>query len=366
MNDRIKKLHALLEKKRLDAVLISDVYDICYLTGFSNFAAEEREAFLLIAKKGNYIITDGRYAEAIRRNVSTFTLIERTIQNSLKEILKKLVKKHQIKKCGFDENNISVSEHKIFSRYLNDLNHFSIGDLRIRKDESEIHAIKQACKINDKAFTYILKQIKAGITEKQLAFELELYIKKQGADLSFPSIVAFGANAAIPHHQTGDTKLKANSFVLLDFGVKFDNYCSDMTRTVFFGKPTEKQKKIYETVRIAQQNAIQLITYNLGLITSNKTSLKASEVDRVARKYIIDSGFPTTPHSLGHGIGIEVHEAPSLSPKSKQLLEDGMVFSIEPGIYIPNFGGVRIEDLFVIHNNQLIQLTKSPKSLIAL
>ncbi len=363
MKDRIKKLHAILEKKNLDAALISDVYDICYLTGFSNFAVEEREAFLLIAKKGSYVITDGRYAEAVKIQVPHFTLIERTALDPLDKIFKTLAKKHTIKKLGFDENNITFAEHKLLTRCFNDLNHFSISDLRMIKDSNEVSAIKTACQIGDKAFTYILKHIKAGITEKQLAFELELFVKKQGANLSFPSIVAFGANAAVPHHQTSDKRLKPNSFVLLDFGVRFENYCSDMTRTIFFGKENDRQKRMYQTVLKAQKKAIDLLYNKLVYYTQE---IKASEVDKAARGYIISQGYPSIPHSLGHGIGLEVHEAPSLSPRSKQALENGMVFSIEPGIYIPHYGGVRIEDLFAIQNNKLIQLTKSQKNLTEL
>lgn len=366
MKDRIKKLNIFLEKKNLDAALISDVYDICYLTGFSNFAVEERGAFLLIAKKGSYVITDGRYAEAVRIQVPHFTLIERTAREPLDKILKTLAKKHTTKKLGFDENNITFAEHKLLARCFNDLNHFSISDLRMIKHPSEMNNIKKACSIGDTAFKHILKRVKHGITEKQLAFELEMFIKKQGADLSFPSIVAFGANSSVPHHQTGDTKLKANSFVLLDFGVKFKNYCSDMTRTVVFGKANDKQKKMYQTVLAAQQRATEYLNQELRIKNYGKGGIKAFHVDKVARDYILNQDFPSIPHSLGHGIGIEVHEAPLLSLKSKQILENGMVFSIEPGIYLPNFGGVRIEDLFGIQSNKLIQLTKSPKNLTEL
>jgi Xaa-Pro aminopeptidase len=223
-----------------------------------------------------------------------------------------------------------------------------------------------------------LKKIKKGITEKELAYELEYLIKQKGADISFPPIVAFGANSSIPHHQTSDKRLKANSIVLLDFGAKLGSYCSDMTRTIFFGKANNKFKKMYKTVLDAQKKAIEKLSHlgggrlarrslgEAGMDSSevNSRGIKASVIDKIARDYIIKQGFPTIPHSLGHGIGIEVHEPPRLSPTSKVGLKPGMVFSIEPGIYMPGFGGIRIEDLVVLENKDPRLLTHSPKELI--
>ncbi|MBI4097304.1 MAG: aminopeptidase P family protein, partial [Candidatus Levybacteria bacterium] len=279
MQTCLLKINNLLEKHNLDALLISSVPNITYLTGYSGFSSHEREAYVLITKTKRYIFTDGRYSEAVVKQVPHFILKEISTQSPFISLLQTLIKKHALKNIGFEEDDLSVLEYNKLRKIHKSLKPFTLSTLRIHKSSNEIVAIKNACAIGDKAFAHIVKQATLGITEKQLAIELELWIKHFGADISFPSIVAFGANAAIPHHQTSDQRLTTNSFVLLDFGVKLDNYCSDMTRTIFFGKPSEKQKKIYETVRIAQQNAIQLITYNLGLITSNKTSLKASEVD---------------------------------------------------------------------------------------
>lgn len=157
---------------------------------------------------------------------------------------------------------------------------------------------------------------------------------------------------------------------MLDFGAKINGYCSDMTRTVFFGKPDGRQKKMYDTVLQAQEEAVDFIAKQQALLINfavkNGKQIKAKDVDKVARAYIISKGFPTISHSLGHGVGLKVHEHPSLSPKSKDFLTEGMVFSIEPGIYIPNFGGVRIEDLFVLEKNGLRQITTSPKNIIQL
>ena len=217
------------------------------------------------------------------------------------------------------------------------------------------------------AFDYILRKIKKGVTEKELAFEIGFFIKRGGGDISFPPIVAFSKNSSIPHHQSSNRKLKADNIVLLDFGVKFDNYYSDITRTVFFGKADDKFRKIYQTVLTAQQKAIHYInlvgrrhpTYE---VRARETRVR--DIDEVSRGHITKHGYPTIPHSLGHGIGIEVHEPPRLSPKSKDILRPGMVFSIEPGIYIPGYGGVRIEDLVLIKENKLEILTHSPKEII--
>lgn len=364
MNDRLTKVKTLLQKNRLDAILISSTPNITYLTNYSGFSKDEREVYLLITKNESYLLTDGRYTEAVR-TIPHFTLLEISPINPLKKMLITLTEKHKIKKLGIEENNLTVSEYKILKKHLSGLKHCNqLSILRIEKDENEITAIEKACKLGDRTFGHVLKKVKQGITEKEIAFEIEFFIKKQarlpdgqGFDISFKPIVAFGKNSAIPHHQPSNQKLITNNFVLLDFGVKVDNYCSDMTRTVFFGKATSEQKRMHQTVFDAQKKAIA----HLGGIRTD-----SSEVDRVARDYIISQDYPTIPHSLGHGIGLEVHESPSLSPKSNDILKSGMVFSVEPGIYLPGIGGVRIEDLVLLEPSGPRLLTKSPKHLLEL
>lgn len=215
------------------------------------------------------------------------------------------------------------------------------------------------------------------MTEKEVARKMELYAKEKDADMSFPTIVAFGPHAAIPHHHTSDQRLKDHDCILLDFGVRYQEYCSDMTRTIFLGEPTDEQKNVYETVLAAQQKSVEYISKALASCHSEQSEESrdpsanrpldnrphAAIADRVARKYIESQGFASIPHSLGHGIGLEVHEAPSLSPSSEDTLVDGMVFSIEPGIYLNGKFGVRIEDLFTIQNGKLCQLTHSSSTL---
>lgn len=374
---RIQKLKDQLKREKLDGVFISSVSNIEYLTGFTNFSKDEREAYLFVSHDFGYIITDGRYSEAVKNQVPHLKLFEKGHQQSIENLFKK--HKKEVKTLGIEEDNLTIVEFKKLKKHFKNTKHFNVGHLRSPKSNEELDKIKKACKIGDLVFNYIIKKIKVGVSEKNIAGELENFIRKSGAILSFPPIVAFGKNSSIPHHQTSETVLSNNpgQFILLDFGVKISNYCSDMTRTVFFGKPNKKQIRMYEVVLKAQQEAVDFIN---GSIKSGK-KIKASDVDKVARKYIRSEGFPDIPHSLGHGIGLEVHEHPSLSPKSKDYLKERMVFSIEPGIYIPDFGsprstrlatkrarveagGVRIEDLFVLEKTGLRQLTTSPKEII--
>lgn len=348
---RIKNTKIKLKKEKLDGVFISAVSSISYLSGFTNFSQDEREAYIFLGENFSYIITDGRYQEAVKKEVTHLELFERGNGKSTEQ----LFKKHKIKSLGIEEDSLTVSEFKILKKHFKNLKHFSIN--RSLKSEDEIEKIKKACQLGDQAYKYALTKIKEGISEKELSFEIEFFIKKQKAELSFTTIVAFGQNSSVPHHQTGNTKLQSGDIVLLDLGTKLDGYCSDMTRTVFFGQPNKTQEKIYKTVLEAQQKAIDLL---------NKGERKAAKIDKIAREHIISQGYPSIPHSLGHGTGIEVHEPPVLSPKSKDILKEGMVFSIEPGIYLPGFGGVRIEDLFVLENNKLQRLTNSSNKLIVI
>lgn len=363
MTDKISKLRNVLRQNKLDCLLVSSLPNIIYLTGFSNFSKEEREAFLLITKDKHYIFTDRRYTEAVLAQVKNFKLIETSAKLPLLSTVEQLMKKHKINSLGIEEDTITVSEYKKLSACLNVLKHLNINTFRLIKSNEEIDAIEKACELGDKTFEFILNKLKPDVSEKEIAFELEFFIKKYGADISFLPIVAFGAHSSIPHHQPTNQKLITNTIVLLDFGVKLNNYCSDMTRTVFMGKATDEQKRMYQTVLEAQKKSLDSLYAKLN---TKLKPVKASEVDQAAREFIVSQGYPSIPHSVGHGTGIEVHELPRLGPNSKDILETGMVFSIEPGIYIPNFGGIRIEDLVVLEKSGPRLLTKSSKELIEL
>jgi Xaa-Pro aminopeptidase len=223
----------------------------------------------------------------------------------------------------------------------------------------EIENIKKACRVTDSGFKYVLGQLKAGITEEQLAKKLSIFLKSHSDSLSFRTIVAFGENSSTVHHRPTSRKLKINDVVLLDFGAKLNGVCSDLSRTVFFGKVNSKQKRVYLTVLKAQEKAIAY----LKLRITNLKSCKAKNVDKVARNYIISKGFLSIPHGLGHAIGRKVHQSPRLSPRSKYYLKPGMIVTIEPGIYLKEFG-IRIEDDVLIKQGDIEVLTTSKKTLI--
>jgi Xaa-Pro aminopeptidase len=359
---RLQAFRKCLISENIDALLISSVPHIVYLTGYNGFSEVEREVFLLITATKQYLLTDGRYTEAVRRTIAHFDLREITAQKNAYDQLKNLATREELTKIGFEDTNITVQEFSELSKCFKVCIPTTMSTLRVIKDLEEVEAIKTACSLGDKAFEYILNCLKPDTTEHEIALKLEFFIKKNNATLSFDTIVAFGNNAAIPHHMTGNRKLQKNDLVLLDFGVKKNNYCSDMTRTLVIGKADKKTKDIYHTVLEANTKAIE----EIQRLVRDQKLVNGKEIDALARSYIVKKGYPTIPHGLGHGTGIEVHESPRLSPKSTDNLVQGMVFSVEPGIYDPTWGGVRIEDLVYIGEKNIEVLTQAPKELIEL
>ncbi len=338
--------------EKVDAILISSNSNIIYLTSYSNFSISERECFLLITKNKRYLITDKRYSEALKRDLKDFEIIDigatRFLSNC-SDFLKNL----KIKKLGFEDDDLKVNEYTTLRKSVI-LSSVDLSDLRILKTQNEIKNIKSAANVSDKAFEFITKKLKVGVTEKEIAFILKQYIEEKSDGISFDPIVAFGENSSIPHHLSGNAKLKKNQIVLLDFGAKINNYSSDMTRTVFFGKADHKFKEIYETVLQAQKLAIEKV----------KPGATGHEVDDAARDFITSKNFSQIPHSVGHGIGINVHEKPYISPNSHKKISENMVFSIEPGIYITSYGGVRIEDLVLVTKSGVELISNSKKEII--
>lgn len=360
VDQRFTTLHHFLTDTNLDAVLISDPYTIFYLTNFPSFSKDEREAFLLVTKQQNYLFTDGRYTEAVRKKVPQVHLQEITGEDSFADLYLKLLTKEKLKKIGFEEENLTYAEFSDISSKSSHLVPVSLEDIRIIKTPQEIELIRYACALGDETFAHCITLIKEGITEKYLAREIEIFMKQKGHDISFRPIVAFGEQASMPHHESNDRTLRKNEFVLIDMGAKVHNYCSDMTRCIFFGQPSVKQKEVYGAVCSAQQKAIDYIAQN----ANNTQGIRARDVDTVARKHITDLTYPNFSHSLGHGVGLQVHESPTLSPQSEDELMEGMVFSIEPGIYLPKDIGIRIEDLVTIQDGTVVQLTHATKELI--
>lgn len=339
--------------KDADALLISSTANIKFLTGYSGFSEIERECFLLLSKNKKYLITDGRYTEAVNKKVSGFEIIEYGAPSFISgdnPLLKKLANS----KLGIEENNLTVSEFNKLNKLFRSFVNIDLSELRKIKNKDEVKKIKNTCKLADQALSFALDKLKVGITEKEVAGEIVYFLNKKGADISFEPIVAFGPNSALPHHQSGRTKLKKNSIVLFDLGARENNYCSDLSRTVFFGKAPEKFKQIYQTVLEAQEIAIQTI----------KPGIKASEIDKAARDYIISKEYPNIIHSVGHGIGIDIHESPLISPGSEETITKNMIFTVEPGIYLPGYGGVRIEDVVLVGKNNAELISHSNRNII--
>jgi Xaa-Pro aminopeptidase len=359
MENRLSRLRQLLLEKSIDAIFISDVSNIVYLTGYAGFTKIEREAYILVTNNEQFIFTDSRYAEAVAKTVKHMQLVETTNEHPFHQNLTNVMQTKKLNAVGFEDTNITVSEMARLKKVPVMWHPMSLQSLRIKKDKAETAAIQNACLLADTALKKIVPHIKPGITERELAFYLEQEMRKMGAEPSFPTIAAFGAHGSIPHYHTAHEKLKRDDVILLDFGAMVDKYCSDSTRTYFIGNATKEQKTIYQTVADAQEAAIEVLTTEVA----KHGTVLASLLDKTAREYIQHKGYPSIPHSLGHGVGIDVHEAPTLSPKSADMLSDGMVFSIEPGIYLPGKIGVRIEDLFAIDQKNVLRLTNSPKTL---
>jgi len=361
--------------KKLDAILISSRSNIIYLTTYPNFSETERECFLLITRSKQYLITDKRYSEAVTQVVKNFEIKDSGANKLLTAGRSSLLKNLRITNLGIEEYDLTVSEYSKLKKFVKTKS-VDLRNLRIVKQKKEIENIQKACRLGDLAFEFIIKQLNPGVSEREIADKLETFINLKGADISFKPIIAFGKNSSIPHHMAGNSKLRKNQIVLLDFGVKVNNYCSDMSRTIFFGKAPNKFKKMYRTVLEAQTKAIEFIQsfYSSSergesrskLSISSNSQLFARDIDKIARNYIIKQGFSNMIHSLGHGVGIEVHEAPHISLKSKDKISSGMIFSIEPGIYIPGFGGVRIEDLVVVQDNKAQLISHSNREIIEL
>lgn len=361
MQIRLQKVRDILIRENFNAILISTPANITYLTEFKFAMNEDREGFIVVTPKNQYIISSQLYKDEFLQKASNFEFLEisSATRKSVKEHLKDIVENENIKNLGFEKDNLTFEEYENFASLKIQLSPIILHTLRAVKDEEEIEKIAKACAVGDKAFTYILKQMKEGVSEKQLGFLLDTFIRQNGGEPSFPTIIAFGQNAAVPHHATAEAKLNKNQFVLMDFGVEIDNYCSDMTRTIFFGKPTPKERQFYENVRLAQEKAFDYLK-------TNPYPISAKKVDAVSRDYVISQGLPPFPHTLGHSIGINVHDGFRLSPISPTLLTEGMCFSVEPGVYISGEIGIRIEDIVALEKNGPRLLTTSQRKLIIL
>ena len=350
---RCEKIRDILVKEKLDGILISNASNMRYLSGFSGGTG-----YLLITDREAVIFTDSRYTIQAKEESDTFTVVE--LQDTYVSLIAEWIEKEQIEILGFEGRDVQVSDYlewkeKFPVKELRDIG-TKIALLRSIKTPEELEKLAEAERIGDKAFSKILEIIKPGMTELEIAAYLEFWMKQYGAEgLSFDTIAASGLNSAKPHAVPGRKIIEKGDFLTMDFGCMYEGYCSDMTRTIVVGKANAKQKEIYQVVLEAQLAALDFI----------QAGKKGWEVDKVARDIIVKAGYGDNfGHGLGHSVGLFIHEEPRLSKKEETVLVENMVVTVEPGIYIENFGGVRIEDMVVVTKDGCKNLTHSSKEFL--
>jgi Xaa-Pro aminopeptidase len=349
---RIDKVRDILSELHLDAFYISHIPNIRYLTGFSGSSAA-----ILITNKKNYFVTDFRYKDQSAAQIKGFEVI---INYNHSEEFKKVFDEYKLRKIGFESKHVVYSTFEDFKKKFTEAELVPVFEriekLTMQKTPDEIAKIKKAVEISDRTFSKMLEFIKPGMTELEVSAEITYTHKKFGASKdSFDPIVASGWRGSLPHGIASDKVIEKGEMVTLDFGCVYDGFCSDITRTIALGEPSDKLKDIYNIVLNAQQKAIN----------AAHAGASSKEVDGKARDLISGAGFGDNfGHGLGHGLGIEVHELPGLSPRTDMPLPENLVVTIEPGIYVESLGGVRIEDDILITANGCEVLNKSPKELI--
>jgi Xaa-Pro aminopeptidase len=357
MNNRLARLRKIMQEKCLDAIIITGRPNTYYLSGFTGSTS-----FLLAGLSKAWLVVDFRYT--IQAKEQVFEGIEAVeLEDSFHKTLNDILKQNGIEKIGFEGNMLTYSEFERLKEKLDFAKSFisleaEVDHLRMFKDADEIDRIQNAVLLGDKVFDHIIKFIKPGMKEIEVSAELEYTMKKLGAKgPSFETIVAAGPRSAMCHGTASENIIKKGDAIVLDFGVIYRNYCSDMTRTIFVGQPSDEMKKIYGIVLKAQQ----------AVLDSLVSGMKAFDADKTARDIISEAGFGKNfGHGLGHGVGVVIHEDPRVSLKTEDIIQDGMVFTVEPGIYVEGFGGVRIEDMVVMVNGKPRNFTTSPKDIIVL
>lgn len=346
----MEKLRNELQKRQLNALLITNPVNRRYMTGFTGTSG-----YVLITADRAWLLTDFRYMTQAPQQAKQYEVVEH--DPKVMATVKSLLQLVHIDKLGFEQNDLSYGTYQSYAKDLAGIELVPtagvVEQLRMYKDESEIAVLQDACDLADRTFSYISGIVKPGLTEKELDLEMEFFMRKNGAtSSSFDTIVASGVRSALPHGVASDKVVGRDEFVKFDFGALYHGYCSDLTRTVFLGKPTEKHKEIYSIVLEAQLNVLDKL----------KPGMTGREGDALARDIITKAGYGDFfGHGTGHGLGMEIHEDPRLSKQCETVLEPGMVVTVEPGIYLAGFGGVRIEDDVVITENGIRILTKSPK-----
>lgn len=353
----INKLKAYLKDKNAAALIMSEE-NICYFTSFHS-----SNGYLVVTGEKAIFLTDSRYVEAAGNKIKTCDEILET--KGMAKSLVPAIKALGIKSLMLESERVTVSRYSEIKNLFNDVDIICDGELdkaideiRMVKNADEVAKIVKAQRIAEMAFKHILGFISVGKTEREIALELDYFMLRGGADaLSFETIAVSGKNSSLPHGVPSDKKIEIGDFITMDFGAVTDFYHSDMTRTVAVGEVSSKQAEVYETVLEAQLKGLEAI----------KAGVPCRDVDAVSRKIIADKGYGNFfGHGLGHGVGVEIHESPSLNPSSEAILAEGHIVTVEPGIYLPGEFGVRIEDMALVTAEGYENLTICEKKLIVL
>ncbi|MCH5156950.1 MAG: aminopeptidase P family protein [Clostridiales bacterium] len=357
----MKSTDKLFELSNVDAIVVISDKNRFYFTGFASTFG------YLILMRGNksVFITDPRYYEMAQILENDGVEVVQVVNGGAdKDILVDVLKNHEIVTVGYEDTELTVSEHVALKNKFKGKGFKlepvgnSINFVRSFKTEEEIEYIRKAQSITDIAFTKILEVIKPGISEKDIAIELEYIMAKNGAEgLAFDTIIASGLNSSKPHAHPSDKLIEIGDPVTMDFGARYHGYCSDMTRTVFVGEPSDEMRKIYNVVLLAQKMGI----------TNAYCGMTGKELDSFCREVIKSNGYENYfVHGTGHSLGIDIHEHPNANARSKEKICAKQFITCEPGIYIPGLGGVRIEDLLLVEQDSVIDLTTSDKNIIIL
>ncbi|MCH7605985.1 MAG: aminopeptidase P family protein [Chloroflexi bacterium] len=355
MSDRLDRLVNLLPEKELDAFLVSAPENRRYLSGFTGSAG-----YLLITNERAVLVTDSRYTEQATKQAPDFQVIQ--VRGGWDWLMEQL-KESGVKRVGFESRHMTVAIYNGLLDALKDdgglgtVSLVATSDIaeehRVFKDKDEIAMLQKAIDASDAAMEAVCPTIQAGMTEREVAWRMEVAMREFGADgISFDTIVAAGPNGAMAHHRPSDQPIRAGEPIVIDMGAQAGGYCSDITRTVVVGEPDDTFRKIYDIVLGAQLTAINTV----------KVGMTGEECDGLSRAVIEEAGYGDNfGHSLGHGVGLEVHENPRVGPKSTDSLGPHMVFTVEPGIYVTGWGGVRIEDIVVLGDDGAKVLSKASK-----
>ncbi len=351
---KLEKLRNEFSSLGIDALFVTSAYNRRYLSNFTGTSGA-----VLISEENAYFITDFRYVEQAKKQAVGFEIVQHS--GSILAEVNRLCNENGLKKLGFEENDVSFSLYKTMEKEISARLipvSSTVEKLRLIKTEDEIKIIKVAADIADAAYKHILEFVQPGMSELEVSNELEFFMRRSGAtSSSFDTIVASGIRSALPHGVASEKIIEKGDMITLDFGAYYNGYVSDITRTFAIGEPASELKEIYQIVLDAQLKGVEQI----------RAGITGKQADAICRDYITEKGYGEYfGHSTGHGIGLEIHEGPALSFKSDIVLEKGMVVTCEPGIYIPNLGGVRIEDDILLTETGNELLTHSTKELIIL